>query len=190
MTRRPDARARPSAARLADDPLWYKDAIIYEVHVRAFHDSDGDGIGDFRGLTAEARLPRRTSASPRSGCCRSTRRRCGRRLRHRRLHRRPSRLRHAATTSSAFLARGAPARPARHHRAGHQPHLRPAPLVPARPPRAAAAAPSATSTSGATRPTSTATRASSSRTSSRRTGPGTRSPRRTTGTASTRTSPT
>ena len=30
---------------------WYKDAIIYEVHVRAFRDSDGDGTGDFRGLT-------------------------------------------------------------------------------------------------------------------------------------------
>ena len=35
----------------AQDPLWYKDAIIYELHVRAFHDSNGDGIGDFRGLT-------------------------------------------------------------------------------------------------------------------------------------------
>ncbi len=33
------------------DPLWFKDAIIYELHVRAFHDSDGDGIGDFPGLT-------------------------------------------------------------------------------------------------------------------------------------------
>ncbi len=32
-------------------PLWYKDAIVYEVHVRAFHDANGDGIGDFRGLT-------------------------------------------------------------------------------------------------------------------------------------------
>jgi maltose alpha-D-glucosyltransferase/alpha-amylase len=32
------------------DPLWYKDAILYELHVRAFHDSDGDGVGDFRGL--------------------------------------------------------------------------------------------------------------------------------------------
>ena len=30
---------------------WYKDAIIYEVHVRAFFDSDTDGIGDFGGLT-------------------------------------------------------------------------------------------------------------------------------------------
>lgn len=35
---------------LEDDPLWYRDAIIYELHVRAFHDSDGDGVGDFRGL--------------------------------------------------------------------------------------------------------------------------------------------
>src|SRR5215472_11957033 len=35
---------------LPQDPLWYKDAIIYELHVKTFHDSDGDGIGDFRGL--------------------------------------------------------------------------------------------------------------------------------------------
>ncbi len=34
----------------ASDPLWYKDAIIYELHVRAFQDSNGDGIGDFPGL--------------------------------------------------------------------------------------------------------------------------------------------
>src|SRR5271163_1188240 len=36
---------------LATDPQWYKDAIIYEVRVRSFYDSGGDGIGDFRGLT-------------------------------------------------------------------------------------------------------------------------------------------
>jgi maltose alpha-D-glucosyltransferase/alpha-amylase len=36
---------------LTNDPLWYKDAIIYQVHVRAFHDADGDGMGDFKGLT-------------------------------------------------------------------------------------------------------------------------------------------
>jgi maltose alpha-D-glucosyltransferase / alpha-amylase len=35
---------------LEEDPLWYKDALIYEVHVRAFMDSDADGSGDFRGL--------------------------------------------------------------------------------------------------------------------------------------------
>src|SRR5436305_3480609 len=32
------------------DPLWSKDAIIYELHVKTFCDSDGDGMGDFRGL--------------------------------------------------------------------------------------------------------------------------------------------
>jgi maltose alpha-D-glucosyltransferase/alpha-amylase len=36
---------------LEDNPLWYKDAIIYQLHVRTFFDSDGDGIGDFKGLT-------------------------------------------------------------------------------------------------------------------------------------------
>ncbi|MEE4378742.1 MAG: maltose alpha-D-glucosyltransferase [Candidatus Competibacteraceae bacterium] len=34
----------------ANDPLWYKDAIIYQLHVKAFGDSNHDGIGDFRGL--------------------------------------------------------------------------------------------------------------------------------------------
>ncbi len=34
-----------------DDPLWYKDAVIYELHVRAFSDGNADGIGDFKGLT-------------------------------------------------------------------------------------------------------------------------------------------
>ena len=33
------------------DPTWYKDAVIYEVHVRSFFDSGQDGHGDFRGLT-------------------------------------------------------------------------------------------------------------------------------------------
>ncbi len=37
--------------QLEDNPLWYKDAIIYELHVRAFYDSVDDGVGDFRGLT-------------------------------------------------------------------------------------------------------------------------------------------
>jgi maltose alpha-D-glucosyltransferase/alpha-amylase len=33
------------------DPLWYKDAIFYELRVRSFYDSNGDGVGDFPGLT-------------------------------------------------------------------------------------------------------------------------------------------
>jgi len=40
---------RPTATE--EDALWYKDAIIYQAHVRAFFDSDNDGVGDFRGLT-------------------------------------------------------------------------------------------------------------------------------------------
>jgi maltose alpha-D-glucosyltransferase/alpha-amylase len=35
------------------DPLWYKDAVIYELHVRAFADSNNDGIGDFGGLVSK-----------------------------------------------------------------------------------------------------------------------------------------
>ena len=39
------------ATQPAEDTLWYKDAIIYQLHVKAFCDSNGDGIGDFSGLT-------------------------------------------------------------------------------------------------------------------------------------------
>ena len=35
---------------LTSDPLWYKDAVIYELHVKSFFDSTDDGIGDFRGV--------------------------------------------------------------------------------------------------------------------------------------------
>jgi maltose alpha-D-glucosyltransferase/alpha-amylase len=38
---------------LADDPAWYKDAIIYEVRTRSFFDSNADGLGDFRGLASK-----------------------------------------------------------------------------------------------------------------------------------------
>jgi len=33
------------------EPLWFKRAVFYEVHVRSFFDANGDGVGDFRGLT-------------------------------------------------------------------------------------------------------------------------------------------
>jgi maltose alpha-D-glucosyltransferase/alpha-amylase len=42
---------RPEPAGLEPNPLWYKDAIIYQTHVRAYFDSDADGVGDFAGLT-------------------------------------------------------------------------------------------------------------------------------------------
>ena len=43
------ASSAPSAAE--DDPLWYKDAVIYQAHIKSFFDSNNDGIGDFRGMT-------------------------------------------------------------------------------------------------------------------------------------------
>ena len=45
-----DMKVKPATAKLADDPLWYKDAIIYQLHVKSFFDSNDDGIGDFPGL--------------------------------------------------------------------------------------------------------------------------------------------
>jgi len=36
----------------AGNPLWFKDAVIYETHIKTFADSDGDGVGDFRGSLA------------------------------------------------------------------------------------------------------------------------------------------
>ncbi len=37
--------------QLNGDELWFKDAIVYQLHVKAFADSNNDGIGDFAGLT-------------------------------------------------------------------------------------------------------------------------------------------
>ena len=38
---------------LSDDPLWYKDAVIYEVRTRSYFDSNDDGVGDFKGLASK-----------------------------------------------------------------------------------------------------------------------------------------
>jgi maltose alpha-D-glucosyltransferase/alpha-amylase len=42
-----------SAGHIVDDPLWYKDAVIYQLNVKSFFDSNDDGIGDFAGLTSK-----------------------------------------------------------------------------------------------------------------------------------------
>ena len=51
MLPKPEQQTKTLAA--PDDGLWYKDAVIYQLHVRTFCDSNGDGIGDFRGLTGK-----------------------------------------------------------------------------------------------------------------------------------------
>ena len=94
---------------VVDDPLWYKDAVIYELRTPVVLRLNGDGIGDFGGLaekldyikdlgvTAIWLLPLYPVA------------RQGRRLRHRRLHGRAPRRRDAARLRRADR-RGAPAR--------------------------------------------------------------------------------
>ena len=85
MTNSPIPTHQPSAdhrspVTIGSDAYWYKDAIIYEAHVRAFYDSNNDGIGDFAGFTQK--LPgslfallemARTSSRSRSGIARSPR---------------------------------------------------------------------------------------------------------------------
>jgi len=46
-------RREPQEESAEREPLWYKDAVLYEIHVRAFADADGDGMGDFKGLTGK-----------------------------------------------------------------------------------------------------------------------------------------
>src|SRR6185503_2875362 len=55
VARRARDRAPLSRARDRRSPMndWFKDAVIYEAHVRAFFDSNNDGIGDFAGLTGK-----------------------------------------------------------------------------------------------------------------------------------------
>ena len=54
QTQTPDAPKTTASPRrsvsLGPDPQWYKDAVIYQLHVKAFLDTSGDGIGDFAGL--------------------------------------------------------------------------------------------------------------------------------------------
>jgi maltose alpha-D-glucosyltransferase / alpha-amylase len=47
------ARPRLNRPALTDDPLWYKDAIIYQLHIKSFFDANNDGVGDFPGLNSK-----------------------------------------------------------------------------------------------------------------------------------------
>ncbi len=42
--------AIPRSSHVAGDPLWFKDAVIYQLHVKSFFDANDDGVGDFAGL--------------------------------------------------------------------------------------------------------------------------------------------
>jgi maltose alpha-D-glucosyltransferase/alpha-amylase len=47
----PQPESQTKALAVTDDQLWYRDAVVYQLHVRTFCDSNADGVGDFRGLT-------------------------------------------------------------------------------------------------------------------------------------------
>ncbi|WP_230532777.1 maltose alpha-D-glucosyltransferase [Microvirga roseola] len=53
MLKKNDAVPTKSGEAAGRDPLWYKDAIIYQLHVKSFFDANNDGIGDFAGLLAK-----------------------------------------------------------------------------------------------------------------------------------------
>ena len=111
------------------EPLWFKRAVFYEIHVRGFFDANGDGSGDFRGLTEKLDylqwlgidciwlLPFYQLAAAR------------RRLRHLRLHRGPPRLRHRRRRPAADRRRPRAADPG-DRRPGDEPHLERPPVVP------------------------------------------------------------
>jgi len=50
FTTRAAASAEAQQTRFTEDPLWYKDAVIYQLHIKSFFDHNNDGVGDFAGL--------------------------------------------------------------------------------------------------------------------------------------------
>ncbi len=50
---RPQAKAGAMVEGSRDDPLWYKDAVIYQLHVKSYMDANNDGVGDFAGLMSK-----------------------------------------------------------------------------------------------------------------------------------------
>ena len=50
MNQQASPQSMTATVTAADDPYWYKDAVIYQLHVKSFFDSNNDGIGDFAGL--------------------------------------------------------------------------------------------------------------------------------------------
>ena len=53
QSRKKAVKSRSAAAQMPVDPQWYRNAVIYQMHVRSFADSNGDGIGDFQGAISK-----------------------------------------------------------------------------------------------------------------------------------------
>ena len=111
-----------NAVPLKREPGWYKDAIIYQVHVRAFSDSNGDGIGDFPGPGAETRLRARTGRECHLAHAVFSFPPARRRVRYFRLPIGPSQLRDIRGFQDVSVECSRPRHP-RDHRVGRQPHI-------------------------------------------------------------------
>ena len=172
---------------LDGDELWYKDAIIYQLHVKAFADSNNDGIGDFAGLTEKLRLSAGARRHRAVAAAVLSLARPRRRLRHRRLRRDQSRFRdhegfqalHPGSARSAACASS----PSSSSTIPPTSTTGSSARAAASPARARA-----TGMSGATPTRNTRARGSFSPTPRSRTGPGTPRPASSTGIASSRTS--
>jgi pullulanase/glycogen debranching enzyme len=88
-----EAQVKPSIA-IACDTLWYKDAIIYQLHVKSFYDGNNDGIGDLPGLISKLDYIAELGVNILSLAA------IGRWIRYQRLSQRSSRLRDARRLSS------------------------------------------------------------------------------------------
>ena len=158
------------------EPLWFKRAVFYEIHIRGFFDANGDGSGDFRGLTEKLDYLQWLGID----CIwllpfyRSPLRDGGYDIA--RFHRRPPGLRDGRRRPRPDQ-RGARAADPRDRRPRDEPHLDRSSVVSGIA-LESRTRPSATGTCGRRRISATRTRGSSSSTPSPRTGPGIRSPRR------------
>ena len=170
-------------------PLWFKSAIIYELHVRAFFDSNGDGKGDIQGLITKLPYLQRPGGELPLAAADVPEPAARRRLRHRWTSTPSTPTTGRWRTSSTSSTRPTPAGFAYltelvvNHTSDQHPWFQEARSSPGQPR-------SATGMCGATPTRSSKGRGSSSPTPSAPTGPGTRWPSSTTGTASSATSPT
>ncbi len=124
-TSHPDPDAEPFPDSVGSTPDWFKTAVFYEVLVRSFRDSNGDGTGDFKGLTEKLDYLQWLGRGLPVGAAVLHLAAARRRVRRLRLHQHPPGDRDRRGLPP-LPRRGAQARHPGDHRLRHEPHERPA----------------------------------------------------------------